>query len=152
MQMIHGNGQCLMGFLRDRTIRHGTGLEPLHDLFRRLHLFERNTLAGESKVQKTPQISGFFRVHHLRILQEFIIISFPCSTLQHVDRLRIVPVMFALRTSLVPASRSQLQIHIQPQRIEGPAVLRVDSLADLLQRDPANPAESPCKIFMDDIP
>ena len=37
LQMVHGNGQCLMGLFGDGTVGHGTGLEALDDLCLALH-------------------------------------------------------------------------------------------------------------------
>ena len=39
---VHRDGERLVGLLRDRSIRHRAGGEPLHDLLGRLHLVERN--------------------------------------------------------------------------------------------------------------
>ena len=42
---IHGDGQCLVRFLRDRAVRHRAGGEPLDDLLGRLDFVERHRLS-----------------------------------------------------------------------------------------------------------
>ena len=42
---VHGDGQRLVRFLRDRAVRHGAGGETLDDSRRRLDLVERNRIA-----------------------------------------------------------------------------------------------------------
>ena len=54
MEMIHGNGQGLMGLLGNGAVGHGPRLKPLYDFLYRLYLFERY---GSLRVTKIHQAS-----------------------------------------------------------------------------------------------
>ena len=53
MEMVHGNSQSLMSFLRNRTVRHGTCLKSFYNILNTLNLVDGNRLLGKLKVQKT---------------------------------------------------------------------------------------------------
>src|SRR5438477_8536032 len=49
---IHCNGECFMSFLADRTKRHRTRCETLHDRFHRFHFFEWYRLIGVFQIHE----------------------------------------------------------------------------------------------------
>ena len=53
MEMVHGNSQCLMCFLGNRTVGHGTCLKSFYNILNTLNLVDWNRLLGKLKVQKT---------------------------------------------------------------------------------------------------
>ena len=54
-EAVHGDGERLVGFLRDRAVRHRAGGKPLHDFLGGLHLLERDRLLSPLEVEQTPQ-------------------------------------------------------------------------------------------------
>ncbi len=52
---VHGDRQGFVGFLADRAVGHGAGLEALHDRFDRFHFFKRDGLLVEFELQQPAQ-------------------------------------------------------------------------------------------------
>ena len=52
---VHRDGQRLVRFLRNRAVAHGAGGEPLDDLLRRLHLFQRNRFVRALDLEQSAQ-------------------------------------------------------------------------------------------------
>ena len=50
VKVVHGDGQCLMGFLGDGAVGHGSGLKPAHNLVHALHFFNGHTFFRIVKV------------------------------------------------------------------------------------------------------
>ena len=57
MELVHGNSQTLMGFLRNRPIGHGTGLKTGHDGLYALYFLQRNSLLRIFEIQKGSELS-----------------------------------------------------------------------------------------------
>ena len=119
MDLVHGDGQCLMGLLGNGTVGHGSGLEPGHDRVHRLHLFDGNAFFRPCKIQLAPEVDLLpFRVHHPGILFEHVVAAPFCGLLQHVDGLGIVQVLLPATLGLVFSHAVQGHIHLQPQRVK----------------------------------
>ena len=77
MELIHGNSQTLMGFLRNRSIGHGTGLKTGHDGLYALYFLQRNSLLRIFEIQKGSELSMIvFTIYQRGILLEQIIVAF----------------------------------------------------------------------------
>src|SRR4029077_18316289 len=59
---IHGDGQCLVRFFADRSIRHGAGLKAFDDRIHWLHLFDGYGMGGVFKPHESPQRSYSLRL------------------------------------------------------------------------------------------
>ena len=53
METVHCDRQCLMRLLRNRSIRHCTGLKSLYDLIHTLNLINVDTLLRIFEIKKT---------------------------------------------------------------------------------------------------
>ena len=151
MKMVHGNGKRLMRFLRDRTIGHGSGFKALYDGFFTFDFRQIDPFRRISKIQQAPQISRLLVIDHPGVCFIFFVTSIPDRFLQHMDRLRVVPVVLSLASCFVPSSCRQFQIRGQSQWIKSPAVLFVTGFFDVLQSDAANTAHRSRKISLDHI-
>ena len=117
---IHGNSQCLMSFLRNGAIGHGTCLEALHNLIHTLYFFNRNTAFFiKLELQKTSQVhQACFFINIVRILFKHLIISAFCGFLKQMNGSCIIKMFLFAASHLMTADAVQRQIHIQPQRIK----------------------------------
>ena len=84
-----------MGFLGQRAVAHGGGLEPLHDGVHALDLVERD---ARLRVVEVEQAAQMHRIAALigggrRVLLEDVIAAGPARLLQQVDGLRVVQVL-----------------------------------------------------------
>ena len=81
---VHGDGQALVGLLRNRAVAHGAGLEPMDDGTDRLHLLDGDTAVFiVPQVQQSPQGVGLVGgIHQGGIGFEGLVIPFPGGLLQ----------------------------------------------------------------------
>ncbi|KYD27008.1 hypothetical protein B4109_1239 [Geobacillus stearothermophilus] len=97
---VHGDRQSLMGFLADRTERHGPCFKAADDRFNRLDFVNRHRRALRIEVEQVAQKRQLFFIGQFRILFIEVVIVFPARPLQQMDRLRIEHVMFAVAPPL----------------------------------------------------
>ena len=102
-QPVHGDGHTLVGFLGQRAVAHGGGLEPLHDGVHALDLIERDARLGVVEVEQAAQMH---RIAALigggrRVLLEDVVAVGPAGLLQQVDGLRVVQVLLGSGTAAV---------------------------------------------------
>ena len=75
MEMVHGNGQCLMGFLRNGTIGHRTCLKSGDNVFHRFDFFNRDAFFRIIEVHQAAQISALLPVHAVGVFFKHGIIA-----------------------------------------------------------------------------
>ena len=76
VQMVHGDGHGLMGFLGNGTVGHGTGLESGHDGFYRLYFLDGHALFRIIEVHQSSEVlDGIFVVYHGGVLLEHLVIT-----------------------------------------------------------------------------
>ena len=152
---IHGDGKRLVCFLRQRAVRHRSGLEALYDAFHALHLGQRNGIPCPHKGEQGPDGMRSSRViHQARVLPELVVITGPHGLLEQNDRLRTVEMIFFLPSApqTVEAGGIRRRIHRKTERIECAVMAHGDILADLPEADPADPAHDAREIKIDDFP
>ena len=150
VQLVHSDGQRLMGFLGDGAIGHGSRLKPGDDRIHALHFVYRNPLLRILEFQLAAQIDvRAFLIHHIRIFLEHFIIAASGGLLQHMDSLRIVKVLFSAAFRLMLPDAVQGQIHFQPQRVKCLRMARHIVLGNLFDSDAADTAYGIGKIFID---
>ena len=113
METVHGNSQSLVGFLGYGPVGHSACLKPLHDGFNAFDLIYVHAIFGIVKVKYAPDITCLFLIDHGSVLLELTVITLSCGTLEHVDRLRVVAVLLALGTQLVPAEGIRSKIALK---------------------------------------
>ena len=131
--MVHGNGQCLMGFLGDGTIRHGTGLKPLYNAFYTLYLLDIYALFRIIEIHQAAEVTGILTVNHLGVFHEFIIIPFSCGHLKHMDGLWVISVLLSLRTHFVTSHGDEGHICCKSQRVKSLRMLFIRDGCNILQ-------------------
>ena len=149
MQHIHGNSKSLMCLLGNRSIGHCTCLKAFYDIVNTFHFLKGNSLFRIPKVHQTPQISALFPVYQFRILSEHFVITAFCGFLQHMNGLGIIAVLLPLTPHLMDSHALQLQIRWQSQRVKRFGMAHLHIICNILQRDSAHAAHSPCKILPD---
>ena len=151
MEMIHGDCQCLMGFLRNRTIGHGTGFESFYDLIHAFYFVDRHTIFRIIKVHQTSQIAALFFVYHCSILFEHIIASGPGGLLKHMNGLWIVTVFFSTASSFMFSKAVQCQITGQSQRVKCLRMFLIHLFCDIFHSDTTHAADGSGEIFVDNF-
>ncbi len=153
-QTVHRNGHALVGFAGNRTIGHGTGLEPLHDLGCRLHFLQSHRLSVIHEIQTGSQVVRPGRiVHPLGIRLKGFIVTFLCGLLQQHDGLGIIEMILLAVSApeLVNADRIQGCVQPEPQGIKGMIVMIRQIGLHFLQTDPADTAYCVGEILIDHI-
>ena len=137
---VHGDGQGLVGFFRNRAERHGPGGEALDDVDGRLHFFERNRIRGCLDFQQAAQRRelAVLPVDHVSVFLERPETLLPHGLLQLGDGLGVDQVVFAARAVLIIAASGQVGIGVG-HRAEGVLVLEDGLLGEHLQIHPFNP-------------
>ena len=105
---VHGDGQRLMGFRTNRAVRHGAGLEALHDRFDRFDFLDRDRAAfGKFEVDQSAQGGKLLRlvVDRIGVFAESAEVTRAASVLQEVDGRRVERVVLAIVPPLVNPSR-----------------------------------------------
>ena len=110
MKMVHCNSKCLMCFLRNGTIGHGTSLKMLYDFINTLHLFKRDRIFCILKVHKRTKIAVIFLIHKICILFEHLIAACSCRLLKEMNGCRIVTVLFSLASHFVGTHTIQSKV------------------------------------------
>ena len=151
MQTVHGNCQCLMGFLRNRTVGHRTCFESFYDRIYALDFFERNALLRIIEVHQAPQIAALLAVDHCCVLFEHLVVAASCGLLQCMNGARIVAVLLALASRFMTADTVQCQIGRQLQRIECLGMTLIDIFCNVFQGNTADTADRTGEVFVDDI-
>ena len=117
--LVHGSGQRLVRLLADGAERHGAGGEPLHDLARRLDLFERHGMLPLLQLDQPTQRAqlAVLVVDQVRKLLERSVALLPDRVLQLADGLRIDQVILAAGPGLIVAAGVQIQVRIGDRAI-----------------------------------
>ena len=149
---VHGDGQALVGLLGDGAVAHGAGLEAVDNGADRLHLLDGDAAVFiVPQVQQPPQGVGLVGgIHQGGISLEGLVIPFPGRLLQQQDGPGIVHVVFLIGAGaqLVDAGGVQRGVVAQAQGVEGPAVVVIHQLSDLLQTHAPHPAEGTSEILV----
>ena len=107
---VHGDCQCLVRFLADRAIAHGTGLEAFDNFSSRLHLFNRDGSGVEFEVEQRPDRAEilFLRIDQTRVFLKSLVALFPDiipalahCILQAVDGAWVKEMAFAVGAPLI---------------------------------------------------
>ena len=151
MQTVHGNCQCLMCLLGNRTVGHRTCFESFYDRIYALNFFERNALLRIIEVHQAPQIAALLAVDHCCVLFEHLVVAASCGLLQCMNGARIVAVLLALASRFMTADTVQCQIGRQLQRIECLGMTLIDIFCNVFQGNTADTADRTGKVFVDDI-
>ena len=83
-ELVHGQRQCFVSLLADRSERNCSRDEPSDDVFHRFHLFQRNGVAAETE-EITQEQRFFFPVNHRGKFLKLGITSQTGSHLQSFD-------------------------------------------------------------------
>ena len=138
-----------MGLLGDGAVAHGPGFEPLDDGLHALHLVQWDGGVRVFHLHQPPEgVGGVLIVHQGAVLLEQAIVPGASGLLEQVDGLGAVPMVLLSRAGLVGSRRVQSKVHLQPQGVEGPAVVSVHHGLDLLQADAANAGDGVGKVFV----
>ena len=149
MDLVHGDGQRLMGLLGNGSVGHGAGLEPGHDGIYRLHILNGNAFFRPYKIQLAPEVDLLpLLVHHPGILLEHVITAPPGGLLQHVDGLRVVQMLLAAALGFVFSHAVQGHIHLQPQGVKRLGMEGNVISCNLLDADAAHTAHRIGKILV----
>ena len=151
MYLIHSDRQRFVGFLRNRTVGHGSGLKSPYNGIYTFYLFDGNAFLRISEVHETSQISGFLFINLSCILLKHCVIVLPDGLLEEVNRRRIVPVMLSLTAKTMPPHTLQCKIRLSSQWIKCLTVTQFHILLYLFHGNPAHPAEGVGKIRINDL-
>src|ERR1035437_2222947 len=105
-EAVHGDGERLVRFLADRAVAHRAGLEPFHDFFDRLNLFDGHGFLRPIEIEQSAQRAEVLRlvVDQFRVFLEQLVAAEAAGDLQLVDGLRVEQVEFAVAAPLVLAT------------------------------------------------
>ena len=110
---VHRDRERFVRFLADRAVRHGAGLEALHDLGPRLDFLERDRLAVAGLELQEPAQRGqlvLLAVDQLGVFVVELLVLLASRLLQLGDRQRIEQVHLAVPAPLVIAADLQVQV------------------------------------------
>ena len=151
-QQVHGPRHALVGLLGDGAVAHGAGLEALDDGVHALHLFDGDGLVQVLHLHQTPEGVGLgLVVHQGGVLLEQLIVPPAHRLLEQVDGLGVVHVVLLAGAGLVGAQAVQCEVGVQPQGVEGPGVVAVHQVLDLLQADAPHPGNCVGEVGVDDL-
>ena len=153
-QTVQCNGDGLVGLAAQRAVAHGCGLEPLDDGRHRLDLLDRDAAVGVIvEVQQTAQMHALLAhvVHGAGEVLEGLVVAREARFLEQVDGLGVEQVLFLAAAELVGTAVGKLHVDIQPQRVEGRVVLRLDVGLNVLKVDAAHPADRAGEVLVDDF-
>ena len=154
-QAVHGLGHAAVGLHGNGAIGHGTGLEPLDDLLRRLYLLQRNaSVLGIVEFQQAPEGVGLpLVIHQVGILPEAVIGAGLHRLPKSDDGLGVIQMVLggSAGAELMGAHAVQGGVHPQVQRIEGMVMPPLDPLGDLLQANARHRADGIGKVAVDDL-
>ena len=151
MQTVHGNCQCLMCLLGNRTVGHRTCFESFYDRIYALNFFERNALLRIIEVHQTSQITALLAVNHGSVLFEHPVVTASCRLLQGMDGTGIVAVLLTLTSCFMTSETVQRQIRRQFQRIKCLRMTLINVFCNVFQCNTADTADRTSKVFVDDI-
>ena len=154
-QTVHGNGKAFMGFLGQRAVAHGGGLEALDDGVHPFHFLNGDAGFGVVEFQQAAQVHIVAALvgRGGGVLLELAVVPRPDRLLQKVDSLGIVQVLLrrAPAAEFVGAHAGQIHVNVQPQGVEGLLVTVFHVLLDIVDGDAAHPADGVGEVFVNDL-
>ncbi len=123
---IHGDGQGLVGLLRDGAEGHGAGGEALDDFGGGLDLFERDRAGGLLDFEQAAQgaeLAVLF-IDQIRVFLECLRIPLADGMLELADGERVQQVMLAAHAVLIIAAHGQFGV-VAGDGLEGERVLHL---------------------------
>ena len=151
VQTVHGNRQCLMCLLGNRTVGHRTCFESFYDRIYALNFFERNALLRIIEVHQTSQITALLAVNHGSVLFEHPVVTASCRLLQGMDGTGIVAVLLTLTSCFMTSETVQRQIRRQFQRIKCLRMTLINVFCNVFQCNTADTADRTSEVFVDYI-
>ena len=158
-EAVHGNGEGLVGLLRNRAIRHGAGRKPLDDLLRGLDLLERHRTAGSGIVGRPRELEQAAERQQFRLLlvdQPLVLLKLLPAvdlrrSLERRDHIGREHVGLALPPPGIAAADVEFERlgHVGPR--PGMLVPPQHFLGHALQADAADPARSPREKLVDKL-
>ena len=143
-QAVHGDGEGLVGLLRDGAVAHRAGHEAPRDLLDRLDLRQRDRLRGvgaQAQQAAHRQQPLVLLVDRIGVGAELVVLPRPRGVLQAEHRLGGEQVRLALAAPLVlPAHRQAPMRRVHPVDRVREGVARGDLRGDDVQVDPADAA------------
>ena len=154
-QTVHGNGKAFMGFLGQRAVAHGGGLEALDDGVYVLYFLDGDAGFGVVEFQQAAQVHIVAALigRGGGVLLELAVVPRPDRLLQKVDSLGIVQVLLrrASAAEFVGTHAGQIHVNVQPQRVERLLVAVFHVLLDIVDGDAAHPADGVGEVFVNDL-
>ena len=152
VQCIHCKGKGFVCFLWNWSVRHCTGLKSGHDRIHTLYFWKRNSFLWIIEVHLSTECDSFgFFINHLRVLLEHFIIPASCGLLEHMDRSRVVQMLFTTALRLVLSHTVQRQIYGKSQRIKGLGMPCHIIFCNFFQSDTTDTADSSGEIFFNEF-
>ena len=151
---VHGDGERLVGFLRDGTVAHGTGGEALDDFGGRLDFGDVDGLAVVVELHQAAQGHESVRrvVDVVRILLEHLVVATVGRLLEQEDGLGIVQVVLAGTTPLVVAASAQVAVRgCAPLVRVGHAVTDGHFFGDLVKAHATHTGGGVGEVFVDNF-
>ena len=141
-----------MCFLRNRTVRHRSGLKTCHNRIYAFHFLKLHTLLRVLKIHQSTQVRMlFFFIYQTRILFEHLIVPTFGRLLQQMDGSRIVQMRIGSASHLVAPLAVKGYIGFKSQRIIGCGMKRIDIVFDILDGNSADAADRIGEILVNDI-
>ena len=144
-----------MGFLGQRAVAHGGGLEALDDGLNALHFLNGDAGFGVVEFQQAAQVHIVAALvgRGGSVLLELAVVPRPDRLLQKVDSLGIVQVLLrrASAAEFVGTHAGQIHVNVQPQRVERLLVAVFHVLLDIVDGNAAHPADGVGEVFVNDL-
>ena len=143
-----------MRLFGERTIGHGSCLEPFYDRFLALRLLQRYAgSCGYDLKQRPKCMRTLFVIHHRCVLTEQVVIARAHCPLQCDDGLGTVQMIFFIgaASKCMEPDRIQFGVYRKAKRIESLVMADLHVLSDLFHSYAADSADSACKAAVDHI-